>query len=376
MLDDPRDWASRSASAAGSSTGPTQSASTPPSGVEGASRSLASPSLSSVAASPNETSSSGIGGRSRSTSLSEETITTKRSAAAATIFSRVGAATTLHEPGVGRELVGPSTATSRAWRLPSSATSSSPTARAAVSVSGDVATQRRSRLREASEQKEVRDGRSGAEADRHPVFDQLCGCLGGQPLLALDVGAHVGATLRRLPSTGWDGATGQAPSRSSPRSTRRTSRGSAISSARWSRRARETISMRETGHFIPEITDRTGRPRLDLAAGARLGSGARLPSDGRAAGAALRVGRRSRWGQRDIPCRSMFRILPARSPRHARSGSAWASPSAPTRRSRKPSRLPTALTWCSACRSTPATRARHSCQMPREDRASARAPAR
>ncbi len=140
--------ASRSASAAGSSMSPTQSARTPPSGVAGASRSVASPSLSSVAARPNERSSSGIGGRTRSTTFSDETITTKRSAAAATIFSRVWAPPppfTTHELGVTWSA--PSTAMSRA---PSSVTSCRPSSRAAFSVAGDVAMQRMSRRRSAS----------------------------------------------------------------------------------------------------------------------------------------------------------------------------------------------------------------------------------
>ena len=171
------------------------------------------------------------------------------------LLPRVGAAATLHEPGVGRELVGPvdgdvesSEAAVECDELePDGARSSLGLRRRGDAAQVEVAGSER--------RKEVRDGRSGAEADRHPVFDQLCGCLGGQPLLALDVGAHVGATLRRLPFhrmgwSDWAGAVEVEPS---------------IYAADFSRLGDQLGALVEAGarafhfdagdgHFIPEIT--------------------------------------------------------------------------------------------------------------------------
>ena len=126
---------------------------TPPSGLRGTSRSVTVPSRRSVAAIPKSRSSSGIGGASRSTSLSDPTITTKRSAAAATAFSRVCAAPPpLTSQPAGSTWSAPSIAMSRraGAPVPANASTRSPSSRAALSVAGDVATQRRSSARAAS----------------------------------------------------------------------------------------------------------------------------------------------------------------------------------------------------------------------------------
>src|SRR3954453_20484930 len=126
---------------------------TPPSGLTGTSRSRALPSRSSVAASPNSSSSSGTGGASRSTSLSEETITINRSAAARTAFSRVWAAPPpfTSQPD-GATWSAPSIATSsRASAIaPPNGSTLMPRSRAMCSVAAEVATQRRSSPRAAS----------------------------------------------------------------------------------------------------------------------------------------------------------------------------------------------------------------------------------
>ena len=140
-----------------------------------------------VAAKPNESSSSGTGGAERQhTGLDESAMTTKRSAAAATIFSRVWAAPppfTSHPSG--EIWSAPSMAMSKPVDAVEGLDSEHPTPRAASSVRGEVATQRMSSDRRA---RAGRGGhrRTGAEPHGHGVLDQLCGGLGGELLLPLD----------------------------------------------------------------------------------------------------------------------------------------------------------------------------------------------
>src|SRR3954447_1236186 len=122
----------------------------PPSGLSGMWRSSARPSARRVAGMPKARSSSGTGGASASTTLSPEAITTKRSAAAATIFSRVWAPPPpLTSQPPGSTWSAPSIAMSSRSRR-SNGSTSSPSARAAVSVATEVATQRRRSSRRAS----------------------------------------------------------------------------------------------------------------------------------------------------------------------------------------------------------------------------------
>ena len=132
--------------------------------------------------------------RSRSTSLSEETMTTKRSAAAATIFSRVCAAPPpfTSQPS-GATWSAPSTA-SRGGRASRMRSTVRPSSRAACSVSSDVATQRMSSSRAASAGRKYATVRACAEADCHPVFDELGRSLGREALFV--VVAHRGTVSR------------------------------------------------------------------------------------------------------------------------------------------------------------------------------------
>ena len=133
---------------------------------------------------------------SASTGLLESAMTTKRSAAAATIFSRRWAPP---PPLISQ----PSGVT---WSVPSIAMSSRssslnsstgmPSSRACSSVATEVATQRMPlRPRRGERRQQVGDGRAGAEADRHPVLDQLRRRLGGEPLLV--VGRHAAHSTGR-----------------------------------------------------------------------------------------------------------------------------------------------------------------------------------
>ena len=127
-------------------------------------------------------------------------MTTKRSAAAATIFSRVCAP----PPPLTSQ---PSGAT---WSAPSIAMSSrssasngsteSPSSRAARSVAGEVATQRMLEAAVGERRQQVGDRRAGAQSDRHAVLDQLRGGLGGGALLAIDGGSGATAGNLRGPS--------------------------------------------------------------------------------------------------------------------------------------------------------------------------------
>ena len=153
MIHDPRRFGRRAASSAGSFTGPSQSARTPPSGVAGASRSSAEPIRARVASTPNASSSSGIGGRIRSTTLSDDMTTTKRSADAATIRSRVCAPPfPLTTQPSAASWSAPSTARSSRLGalLPWKGTTWRPSSTASASVASEVATQTRSRVRAAS----------------------------------------------------------------------------------------------------------------------------------------------------------------------------------------------------------------------------------
>ena len=113
----------------------------------------------------------------------------KRSAAAATIFSRRWAPP---PPLISQ----PSGVT---WSVPSIAMSSRasslnsstgiPRPRACSSVATEVATQRIPLEAAGGDRRQqVGDGGAGAEADGHPVLDQLCRRLGGESLLRVRVG--------------------------------------------------------------------------------------------------------------------------------------------------------------------------------------------
>ena len=129
-------------------------------------------------------------------------MTTKRSAAAATIFSRRWAPP---PPLISQ----PSGVT---WSVPSIAMSSRssslnsstgmPSSRACSSVATEVATQRMSAQTASGDRRQqVGDGRAGAEADGHPVLDQLRRRLGGEALLV--VGSH-GAALYLRRRRAWN----------------------------------------------------------------------------------------------------------------------------------------------------------------------------
>ncbi len=118
-------------------------------------------------------------------------------AAAATIFSRTWAP----PPPLISQPAGST------WSAPSIAMSSSPTSssvptgrpssRAAVSVAGEVATQRSpSRPARCQRRQQVRDGRAGAETDAHPILDERGGGFGGGALLAC---RRILVAQRRLP---------------------------------------------------------------------------------------------------------------------------------------------------------------------------------
>ena len=127
----------------------------------------------SVAASPNRSSSSGTGGRSRSTSLSAETITTNRSSCGGDdLLAQMGSVPALDRPAPVGDLVGPVDGDVEAVE-PSNGSTGIPRAVAACSVSGDVATQRRSvSLRAASARSSHADRSARAQPDPHPRFDE------------------------------------------------------------------------------------------------------------------------------------------------------------------------------------------------------------
>ena len=127
-------------------------------------------------------------------------MTTKRSAGAATIFSRVWAPPPpLTSQRSGAIWSAPSIAMSRRSSH-RRARSGCPSSRACCSVAAEVATQRRSAQAPVGERgQQVGDGGAGPEADRHPVLDQLRGGLGRQLLLGVKVGvAHRRHTSRRI----------------------------------------------------------------------------------------------------------------------------------------------------------------------------------
>ncbi len=113
-------------------------------------------------------------------------MTTKRSAAAATIFSRRWAPPPplISQPS-GVTWSVPSIAMSRRFSSLNSSTGM-PSSRACSSVATEVATQRMPLEPAGGDRRQqVGDGRAGAEADRHPVLDQLRRRLGGDPLLVV-----------------------------------------------------------------------------------------------------------------------------------------------------------------------------------------------
>ena len=126
-------------------------------------------------------------------------MTTKRSAAAATIFSRVWAPpppfTTQRSAATWSA---PSTARSRRGErvLAGERLDAEPERERGLlgrGRRGDAA-QLEAAWRERFEKQ--RRGRAGAETDRHSVLDERRRGLGGEPLLALEVHAHVRATIR------------------------------------------------------------------------------------------------------------------------------------------------------------------------------------
>ena len=130
-------------------------------------------------------------------SCSAEAITTKRSAAAATIFSRVWAPPPpLISPAVRRDLVG---AVDRDVERPVEALE-----RADVDAESARLQLRARRRRDAADVEPARGeggqqvvhGRPGAEPDGHPVRDERGGGLRGDALLAFGV-RHSGDTQRR-----------------------------------------------------------------------------------------------------------------------------------------------------------------------------------
>src|SRR5579875_1666632 len=122
---------------------------TTPSGLGGASRRLNGASLRTVAGRPKRSSSSGTGRPSACTGVVESAITTNRAAAAATIFSRVWAPPPpLTSQPSGAIWSAPSIAMSSRASSPNGSTGR-PSASAARSVAGEVATQRSASRRRA-----------------------------------------------------------------------------------------------------------------------------------------------------------------------------------------------------------------------------------
>ena len=112
-------------------------------------------------------------------------MTTKRSAAAATIFSRRwAAAAALDQPAVGGHLVGAVDRDVEPLAGWLNSSTGMPSSRACSSVATEVATQRIPlRPRRGDRRQQVGDGRAGAEPDGHPVLDQLRRRLRRDPLL-------------------------------------------------------------------------------------------------------------------------------------------------------------------------------------------------
>ena len=81
----------------------------------------------------------------------------------------------------------------------SNASTRNPSASAAASVRGDVATQRSESLRRAKCGEQIGNSGAGAEPDRHPVLDELGRSLGRESLLLFHV-CHVLAPRRREPT--------------------------------------------------------------------------------------------------------------------------------------------------------------------------------
>ena len=122
-------------------------------------------------------------------------MTTKRSAAAATIFSRRWAPPPplISQPSGVTSSV-PSIAMSSRVELSNSSTGM-PSSRACSSVATEVATQRMPlRPRRGDRRQQVGDRRAGPQADGHPVLDQLRRRLRRQPLLGVRL-AHRPGTL-------------------------------------------------------------------------------------------------------------------------------------------------------------------------------------
>ena len=115
----------------------------------------------------------------RWTSLFEETITTKRSAAAASAFSRVCAPPPpLTSQPDGAAWSAPSIVRSRSWSGasgPMNDWTSIPSSRAARSVAGELVTHRTSSRHTARAREQVGHGRAGPQADDHPALDELGG---------------------------------------------------------------------------------------------------------------------------------------------------------------------------------------------------------
>ena len=118
----------------------------------------------------------GTGGRRCATGLSDDTMTTKRSAAAATIRSRVCAPPPpLTSQPAGSTWSAPSMARSRRSMSRERPHVEPVPASASSSVAGEVATQVMSRPRRPSAGTSSATVVPGAEADRHAVLDQLGG---------------------------------------------------------------------------------------------------------------------------------------------------------------------------------------------------------
>ena len=149
-----------------------------------------------VAFRPKASSSSGTGGTSRSTILSDETITMKRSAAAATAFSRVWAAAAALDDPAGRiDLVGAVDGDVEPARCHRPREGVHPDAE----VERDLLGRRRRRHAvdverpPAERRQQIGDGGAGAEPDDHPVLDELGSGIRRDVLLP--VKAHAGPTL-------------------------------------------------------------------------------------------------------------------------------------------------------------------------------------
>ena len=179
---------SRAASTSGSSNSPVKSAMTPPSGLNGTSRSRTVPSRRSVAPRPYFEQLERDGRRQPLDELvggddHDEAVRRRRHR----LLARVSRSAALDEPPVRRDLVAPSMAMS-SREEPRHRRTARRACRALARRARSPATWRRTAARDCALRvpEAERDRRAGSEPDEHPVLDQLRRRLGGDLLLPVD----------------------------------------------------------------------------------------------------------------------------------------------------------------------------------------------